>query len=101
MAAASPGSAPTPSAAPAFPGGAAVGRNTVPLRQQIFAAMAVLGCSRRLAQEQGKAQPSPPRPIPPATVDVTESQNHRIVGVGRDLCGSSSPTPLTNQGHLQ
>jgi len=21
----------------------------------------------------------------------TESQNHRIVGVGRDLCGSSSP----------
>jgi len=23
-----------------------------------------------------------------------ESQNHRIVGVGRDLCGSSSPTPL-------
>ena len=23
---------------------------------------------------------------------VTESQNHRIVGVGRDLCGSSSPT---------
>jgi len=24
---------------------------------------------------------------------VTESQNHRIVGVGRDLCGSPSPTP--------
>jgi len=24
---------------------------------------------------------------------TTESQNHRIVGVGRDLCGSSSPTP--------
>jgi len=23
---------------------------------------------------------------------VTESQNHRIVGVARDLCGSSSPT---------
>jgi len=22
----------------------------------------------------------------------TESQNHRIIGVGRDLCGSSSPT---------
>jgi len=31
----------------------------------------------------------------------TESQNHRIVGVGRDLCGSSSPTPLPKQGHLQ
>jgi len=32
---------------------------------------------------------------------LTESQNHRIVGVGRDLCGSSSPTPLPKQGHLQ
>ena len=32
---------------------------------------------------------------------VTESQNHRIVGVGRDLCASSSPTPLLKQGHLQ
>jgi len=29
------------------------------------------------------------------------SQNHRIVGVGRDLCGSSSPTPLAKQGHLE
>jgi len=34
-------------------------------------------------------------------VIFTESQNHRIVGVGRDLCGSSSPTPLPKQGHLQ
>jgi len=25
--------------------------------------------------------------------------NHRIVGVGRDLCGSSSPTPLPKHGH--
>ena len=33
--------------------------------------------------------------------DYTESQNHRIVGVGRDLCGSSSPTLLLKQGHLQ
>ena len=31
----------------------------------------------------------------------TESQNHRIVGVGRDLCGSSSPILLPKQGHLQ
>jgi len=31
---------------------------------------------------------------------ITESQNHRIVGVGRDLCGSPSPTPLPKQGHL-
>jgi len=28
-------------------------------------------------------------------------QNHRKVGVGRDLCGSSSPTLLLKQGHLQ
>ena len=27
------------------------------------------------------------------------SQNHKIVGVGRDLCGSSSPPPLPKQGH--
>jgi len=27
---------------------------------------------------------------------LTESQNHRMVGVGRDLCGSSSPTLLPN-----
>ena len=32
---------------------------------------------------------------------IKESQNHRIVGVGRDLCGSSSPTLLPKQGHLQ
>ena len=32
---------------------------------------------------------------------VRESQNHRMVGVGRDLCGSSSPTPLPKQGHPQ
>ena len=29
------------------------------------------------------------------------SQNHRMFGVGRDLCGSSSPTLLPKQGHLQ
>jgi len=28
---------------------------------------------------------------------VTESQNHRTVGVGRDLCGSSSPTPCRSR----
>ena len=27
--------------------------------------------------------------------------DHRMFGVGRDLCGSSSPTPLPRQGHLQ
>ena len=29
------------------------------------------------------------------------SQNHGMFGVGRDLCGSSSPPPLPKQGHLQ
>jgi len=38
---------------------------------------------------------------PLALLGDIESQNHRIVGVGRDLCGSSSPTPLPKQGHLQ
>jgi len=33
-----------------------------------------------------------------ACAQVTESQNHRMFGVGRDLCGSSSPTPLPKQG---
>jgi len=32
---------------------------------------------------------------------ITESQNHRMVGVERDLCGSSSSTPLPKQGHLE
>jgi len=32
---------------------------------------------------------------------ITESQNHRMVGTGKDLCGSSRPTPLPKQGHLQ
>ena len=30
-----------------------------------------------------------------------KSQNHRMVGVERNLCGSSSPTLLPKQGHLQ
>ena len=32
-------------------------------------------------------------------VAMPESQNHRMFGVGRDLCGSSGPTPLPKQGH--
>ena len=34
-------------------------------------------------------------------LDPLISQNHRMFGVERDLCGSSSPTPLPKQGHLQ
>jgi len=30
-----------------------------------------------------------------------ESQNHRVLGVGRDLCGSPSPTPCQKRGQLQ
>ena len=37
--------------------------------------------------------------IPVSTIQLT--QNHRMLGVGRDLCGSSSPTLLPKQGHLQ
>jgi len=33
------------------------------------------------------------------TQNCTES--HRITGVGRDVCGSSSPTRLPKQGHLE
>ena len=29
------------------------------------------------------------------------TQNHRMAVVGRELCGSSSPTPLLKQGHLE
>jgi len=33
--------------------------------------------------------------------ELMKSQNHRMVGIGRDLCGSSSPTLLLKQGHLE
>jgi len=36
--------------------------------------------------------------LDPERARVTESQNHRMYGVGRDLCGSSRPTPLLKQG---
>jgi len=32
---------------------------------------------------------------------VLFSQNHRMVGVGKDFWGSSSPSPLPKQGHLE
>ena len=34
------------------------------------------------------------------SLSFTESHNHRMLGVGRDLGGLSSPTPLPKQGHL-
>jgi len=39
--------------------------------------------------------------ITKSELDLNRQQNHRMVGVGRDLCGSSSPTLLPKQGHLQ
>jgi len=56
------------------------------------------------------SQQDPCPPLPPwqdrrkrAWMGATggESQNHRMVGVGRDLYGSPSPTLLLKQGHLQ
>jgi len=38
-------------------------------------------------------------PVTFSSKEITESQNHRMVGVGRDLCGSYNPTPLPEQGH--
>jgi len=37
----------------------------------------------------------------PHSHKVGNTQNHRVVGVGRDLWRSSSPTPLPKQGHLK
>jgi len=42
------------------------------------------------AAEQGLSLASPAR-------RRGESQNHSMVGVGRDLCGSSSPTPYRSR----
>jgi len=40
--------------------------------------------------------------IPSVAENSTErGRNHRKVGVARDLCGSSSPTHMPKQGHLQ
>jgi len=36
-----------------------------------------------------------------AFLDITESQNPSMAGVGRALWGSPSPTPLPKQGHLE
>ena len=47
-------------------------------------------CARSACSGVGKGS----RSVSPGLhTAVTESQNHRMVGVGRDLCGSSSPTP--------
>ena len=40
-----------------------------------------------------------PTAAPPDKVNL--NQNHRMFGVGRDPCGSSSPNPLLKQCHLE
>jgi len=69
----------------------------------------VLGGSKE-AQESTSPllQPAPCQPHQPCSPrqraaggDTALRSSHRMVGIGRDLCGSSSPTPLLKQGHLQ
>jgi len=74
--------------------------------------IALTCCRKDEALGQSLTQPEQDSAVPVPTVlhrgmvriwggKKTESQNHRIAGVGRDLCGSSSPTPLPKQGHPQ
>jgi len=39
--------------------------------------------------------------FPAEMVSGNKTQNHGILGVGRDLCGSPCLTPLPKQGHLE
>jgi len=52
-------------------------------------AKGILGCINRSVASRSRE------------VLLPESHNHRMVGVGRDLCGSSSSTLLPKQGHLE
>jgi len=63
--------------------------------------MALPGVSRK--KPQGRLEVNPWGFGDGDTKDLrpTESQNHRMFGVGRDLCGSSSPTPLQRKGFWQ
>jgi len=44
---------------------------------------------------QPELEPKPASPV------LKGRRNHRMFGVGGDLCGSPSPTPLPKQGHPQ
>ena len=65
-------------------------------KQQGLAKLTIKTASAGMAAEVGKAQ------VRSASCSTAsrDHKNHRMVGVGRDLCGSSSPTPLPKQGHL-
>jgi len=56
--------------------------------------------SRSHRPTAARAGASPRRPTAPRWAPLP-AQNHRMVGVGGDLCGSPSPTLLPKQGHLQ
>ena len=56
-------------------------------------------CIRLVNGQQETIYLSPAREVLGPDEAKTESQNHRMIGVGRDHCGSSSPTPLPKQGH--
>ena len=61
------------------------------------AARAMSGLGETLTFLAGAIEPQ----LPPFFQKDTESQIHRMAGVGRDLWGSSSPTSLPKQGHLE
>jgi len=52
---------------------------------------------RRAVSSSDRAQLRRPARNPLAWVLFTESQNHRMVGVGRALCGSPSPAPCPSR----
>jgi len=62
---------------------------------------AVGPCSQARTGTAGPGSGRRARGVCEGRADAPASQNHRIVGVGRDLCGSPSPTLLPKQGHLQ
>jgi len=71
------------------------------MSQQVFSSCHSQGVNpmkRKLSRKEGgdKSKPARAFQISESAVKgergITESQNHRIVGVGRDLCGSFSPT---------
>jgi len=67
---------------------------------------AALGTSTQITYSAGKGKPLQSdifRPCPNFYSELRSNylQNHRMVGVGKDLHGSSSPTSLPKQGHLQ
>ena len=55
-------------------------------------------CSEKLVLEDSRWNSNVNNPF---DIYHAISQNHRMFGVGRDLCGPSSPTLLPKQGHLQ